>query len=71
MFYTPFKNGVKKRKCIFFLQIIIITPKGVQQGPYSRGIESYYKNASISIGGLKVVIRIHLLITFEASERKC
>ena len=46
-----FNNVVKKRKRI------IITPKGVPQGLYNGGIESYYKNASISIGGWKVVIK--------------
>ena len=49
----------------------MITLKGVPQGRYNGGIESYYKNASISIGGWKVVIKIDLRITFEASECKC
>ena len=31
-------------------------PKGVPQGLYNGVIESYYKNASISIGGWKLVI---------------
>ena len=55
MFSTPFKEYSKEKKTFF--QIIIIAPKGVPQGLYNRGIESYYKNASISIGGWKVVIK--------------
>ena len=38
-----------------FFQTIIIIPKGVLEGFYTGWIDSYYKNASLSIGGWKTV----------------
>ena len=38
-----------------FFQTIIIIPKGVLEGFYNGWIDSYYKNASLSIGGWKTV----------------
>ena len=36
-------------------QTIIIIPKGVVEGFYNGWIDSYYKTASLSIGGWKIV----------------
>ena len=38
-----------------FFQTIIIIPKGVLESFYIGWIDSYYKNASLSISGWKIV----------------
>ena len=38
-----------------FFQTFIIIPKCVLEGFYNGWIDSYYKNASLSIGGWKTV----------------
>ena len=39
------------------VKTIIIIPKGVLEGFHNVWIDSYYKNASLSIGGWKIVIK--------------